>query len=166
MKMKLQNNKLKVHVGRTLEGTLFEIAFLVLAILVWAVIVWLMSRAPDTVPTHFNLEGKADSWGSPTTILFTCIITTVVGAGLLLAAYFPHTINIPVEVKTPRQVSLVIRMARVMALELLLLTLALAFISLGSSIGHESGSVAPVLIVVGLLLLTCVVFTVLVYKAK
>lgn len=166
MKMKLQNNKLKVHVGRTLEGTLFEIAFLVLAILVWAVIVWLMSRAPETVPTHFNLEGKADSWGSPTTILFPCIITTVVGACLLLAAYFPHTINIPVEVKTPRQVALVIRMVRVMALELLLLTLALAFISLGSSIGHESGSVAPVLIVVGLLLLTCVVFTVLVYKAK
>jgi len=164
--MKLQNNKLKVHVGRTLEGTLFEIAFLVLAILVWAVIVWLMSRAPETVPTHFNLEGKADSWGSPTTILFPCIITTVVGACLLLAAYFPHTINIPVEVKTPRQVALVIRMVRVMALELLLLTLALAFISLGSSIGHESGSVAPVLIVVGLLLLTCVVFTVLVYKAK
>ncbi len=164
--MKLQSNKLKVRVGRTLEGTIFEIAFLVLAILVWAFIVWLMSRAPDTVPTHFNLEGKADSWGSPTTILFPCVVTTVVGACLLLAAYFPHTVNLPVEVKTPRQVALVIRMVRVMALELLLLTLALAFISLGSSIGHESGSVAPVLIVVGLLLLTCVVFTVLVYKAK
>ena len=155
-----------MRVGRTLEGTIFEIAFLVLAILVWAFIVWLMSRAPDTVPTHFNLEGKADSWGSPTTILFPCVVTTVVGACLLLAAYFPHTVNLPVEVKTPRQVALVIRMVRVMALELLLLTLALAFISLGSSIGHESGSVAPVLIVVGLLLLTCVVFTVLVYKAK
>ncbi len=166
MKMKLQNNKLKVHVGRTLEGTLFEIAFLVLAILVWAVIVWLMSRAPETVPTHFNVAGKADAWGSPSTILFTCIVTTVVGASLLLAAYFPHTVNLLVEVKTPRQVALVIRMVRVMALELLLLTLALAFISLGSSIGHESGSVAPVLIVVGLLLLTCVVFTVLVSRAK
>lgn len=163
--MKLQSNKLKVRVGRTLEGTIFEIAFLVLAILVWAFIVWLMSRAPDTVPTHFNLEGKADSWGSPTTILFPCIITTVVGAGLLLAAYFPHTINIPVEVKTPRQVVLVIRMARVMALEILLLTLALAFISLGSSIGHEPGIIAPVFIVVGVLSLTCIVFTVLVYRA-
>ncbi len=56
-------------------------------------------------------------------------------------------------------------MVRVMALELLLLTLALAFISLGSSIGHESGAIAPVFIVVGVLSLTCIVFTVFIYRA-
>lgn len=162
-----QNNKLKRRVGRTLEGTLFEVSFLVLAILVWAFIVWLVNRSPENVPIHFDFQGRANAWGSPTVILFTCIMTTVIGGSLLVAAYFPNTINLPVEVKTPRQVMLAVRMARVLALETLLLTLVLALTTLGSAIGLVSGS-SPFLLMglVLLIMLTCIVFTVLVHKAK
>ena len=41
MKIGKKNPQLKVRVGRTLEGTIFEVTFLVLAVLLWAYIVWL-----------------------------------------------------------------------------------------------------------------------------
>lgn len=39
---------------------------------------------PNTVPTHFNLEGKADGFGEKSTLLFTTILLDVVG----LSCYF------------------------------------------------------------------------------
>ena len=94
-----QKEKLKVKVHRTTEGTIFEVAFLVLAIIVWAIIIWQVSKAPNVIATHFDMNGHPNGYGSPWGLMFPCIMTTVVGACLLAAAYFPHTINVPVEVK-------------------------------------------------------------------
>ena len=84
----MKKEKIKVH--RTTEGTIFEVAFLVLAVVVWVLIIMMMKNAPDVVATHFDASGRPNGYGSPWGLLFPCIITTVVGACLLAAAYFPR----------------------------------------------------------------------------
>ena len=162
MKILKQNNKTKIKVYRTTEGTLFELAFLVLAIVVWVLVILMLNNAPDVVATHFDASGRPNGYGSPWGLLFPCIITTVVGAGMLLGAYFPNTINVPVEVTTPRQYELLIRMTRIGALLFLLLTLASPATALWLS------PPSPWLIVgsVGLLFVDIIVFCVLIHRAK
>ena len=154
--------KRKIKVNRTKEGTVFEIAFVMLAVIVWALIIWMLCKAPDVVATHFDGRGHPNGYGSPWGLVIPCIITTVVGAGLLVVAYHPHLINMPVEMKTPRQYELGIRSTRVAALTLLLLTLSIPC----SLLLFESPSPWPVLAVVGLLLAVAVYYSVRIYKAK
>ena len=154
--------KKKIKVNRTKEGTVFEIAFVMLAVVVWALIIWMLCKAPDVVATHFDGRGHPDGYGSPWGLVIPCVITTVVGAGLLLVAYHPHLINMPVEMKTPRQYELGIRSTRVAALTLLLLTLSIPC----SLLLFESPSPWPVLGTVGLLLAVMTYYSVLIYRAR
>lgn len=157
-----QKEKLKVKVHRTTEGTIFEVAFLILAVIVWAIIIWQVSKAPNVIATHFDMNGHPNGYGSPWGLMFPCIMTTVVGACLLAAAYFPHTINVPVEVKTPRQYELLIRMTRIIALIMLLLTLAIPMTLLVFS----SPQTWPVFGIIALIIAVIIYYCVQIYKAK
>ena len=154
--------KQKIKVNRTKEGTLFEIAFAMLAVIVWALIIWMLIKAPDVISTHFDAHGRPNSYGSPWGLVIPCVITTVVGAGLLVVAYHPHLINMPVEMKTPRQYELGIRSTRVAALTLLLLTLSIPC----AVLLFESPSPLPVLAAVGLLLAVAVYYSIRIYRAR
>lgn len=154
--------KQKIKVNRTKEGTLFEIAFAMLAVIVWALIIWMLIKAPDVIATHFDAHGRPNSYGSPWGLVIPCVITTVVGSGLLVVAYHPHLINMPVEMKTPRQYELAIRSTRVAALTLLLLTLSIPC----SMLLFESPSPLPVLAAVGLLLAVAVYYSIRIYRAR
>ena len=154
--------KKKIKVNRTKEGTVFEIAFVMLAVVVWALIIWMIIKAPDVIATHFDGRGHPNGYGSPWGLLVPCVITTVVGAGLLVAAYHPHLINMPVEMKTLRQYELGIRSTRVAALTLLLLTLSIPC----TLLLFESPSPWPVLGTVGLLLAVMTYYSVLIYRAR
>ena len=132
----------KVQVHRTTEGTVFEVAFVILAIIVWGLIIWMIHRAPDIVPTHFDASGKPNAYGSPT--------------GLLIP------INMPFKITNIRQVELAIRFSRVMGITFLLIPLSVAYMMLGMS----SPSPIPILVVIGLLLLEITFFSIVIYKAK
>jgi membrane protein YdbS with pleckstrin-like domain len=85
----------------------------------------------------------------------------VTGAGLLAGAYFPHTLNMPVEVKTPRQYELLIRMTRIAAIIMLLMTLAIP----ATILFFATPSPWPILASVGLLLFDIIVFCILIHRA-
>ena len=157
-----QKERQKIEVHRTTEGTIFEVAFLVLTVIVWAIIIWQVSKAPNVIATHFDMNGHPNGYGSPWGLMFPCIITTVVGACLLAAAYFPHTINVPVEVKTPRQYELLIRMTRIIAMIMLLLTLAIPMTLLVFS----SPQTWPVFGIIALIIAVIIYYCVQIYKAK
>ena len=152
----------KIKVYRTTEGTIFELAFLVLAVIVWVLVILLLKNAPDVIATHFDGNGRPNGYGSPWGLMFPCIMTTVVGACLLAAAYFPHTINVPVEVKTPRQYELLIRMTRIIALIMLLLTLAIPMTLLVFS----NPQTWPVFGIIALIIAVIIYYCVQIYKAK
>ncbi len=49
------------------------------------------SYLPDIVPTHFNLEGKADGFGDKSTLIFTTILLDLVGLiSYFLLKYLPQ----------------------------------------------------------------------------
>lgn len=155
-------NLKEVKVHRTLEATVFEIAFAIMTIIVWGIIIWMIQQAPDIVPTHFDASGKPNAYGSPSGIIIPCIILTA-GAILCMGiAYFPRYINMPFKITNIRQVELTIRFTRVMGITLLLMPLAVVYMMLGMS----SLSPAPFFAVFGLLYLEIIVFMILINKAK
>ena len=163
MKLTLKtNNKEKIKVCRTTEGTLFEIALVVLLVISGALIAKMYLAAPEVVPTHFGPSGEPNGWGSKSSVLIPCLATAIGSIFIMICAYFPHKINIPVEISTPRQWVLVVRLARIMALEMALLPLPIG----ASILALEHHTVWPVLAVVGLMLITTIVFCVLIHKAK
>ena len=155
----------KIKVNRTLEGNIFEIVFLVLLIAVWVFIILALKKAPDVVPTHFDAVGHATSYDSKYSILFVTIFTSIGGIIMLGSAYYPHTINIPVKIKTPRQYLLAIRMMRVLSLVLLVLTAVIGYTSLVAG-AHGEPSAVPILATVGVMFAVIIIFCILIYKAK
>lgn len=157
---KFDIKKVKVH--RTTEAMVFEAAFSCLAIMVWGFIIWMVCQAPDIVPTHFDVSGNPNAYGSPVGVTIPCILITIVAIGCMVVAYFPRYINMPVKIKNICQVKLAITSIRVAGITLILMALAVAYTMLGMSSPHAF----PILAVVGLLLLEIIVFTILIYKAK
>ena len=155
----------KIKVNRTLEGTIFELAFLVLLIAVWVFIIIALQKAPDVVPTHFDGAGRATSYDSKYSILFATIVTSIAGVIMLGCAYFPHKINMPVKIKTPRQYLLAIRMVRVLSLVLLVLTAVIGYTSLVAG-AHGEPSAVPILATVGVMFAVIIIFCILILKAK
>ena len=163
MKLTLRtNNKERIKVCRTTEGTIFEIVLVVMLVVIGALIAMMYADAPDVVPTHFGPSGEPNGWGSKSGVLIPCLVITIASIFLMVSAYSPHKINIPVEVSTPRQWALVVRLVRVTALEMALLTLSIAT----SSLLVEHHTSWPIAAVTGLMFITVIVFCVLIHKAR
>jgi len=51
---------------------------------------WIYTNLPDTIATHFNLEGKPDGFGHKSTLIFTTLLLSLVGLGsYFLMKYLP-----------------------------------------------------------------------------
>ena len=136
MKLK-KDNRPAVKVNRTLEGTIFEIVVAAILIVSWVIII--MNR--NNLPAWFPLA--------------QCIITSLVSLGMMVAAYFPNSINMPVQINTPRQYALAIRMVRIIGVILSLMPVTAYFHSMLSTVFWVGGLVVVIII-----------FTVLLHKAR
>ncbi len=136
MKLK-KDNRPAVKVNRTLEGTIFEIVVAAILIVSWVIII--MNR--NNLPAWFPLT--------------QCIITSLVSLGMMVAAYFPNSINMPVQINTPRQYALAIRMVRIIGVILSLMPVTAYFHSMLSTV-----------FCVGGLVVVIIIFTVLLHKAR
>lgn len=136
MKLK-KDNRPAVKVNRTLEGTIFEIVVAAILIVSWVIIIMNLNNLPAWFP------------------LTQCIITSLVSLGMLVAAYFPNSINMPVQINTPRQYALAIRMVRIIGVILSLMPVTTYF--------HSMLSTA---FCVGGLVVVIIIFSVLIYRAR
>ena len=161
--MEQNNFDLKtVKVHRTTEGTIFEIAFVVIAIVVWGLIIWMIHQAPDIVATHFDASGKPNAYGPPASIAIPCVIITLVAIGLMTTAYFPRLINMPTKLTNIRQVKLAIRGVRIAAIILLIMCLATTY----TLLGMESPNATPIMAMVVLLIIETIIFSIVISKTK
>lgn len=136
MKLK-KDNRPAVKVNRTLEGTIFEIVVAAILIVSWVIIIINRNNLPASFP------------------FAQCIITSVVSLCLMAAAYFPNSINMPVQINTPRQYALAIRMVRIIGVILSLMPVTTYFHSMLSTV-----------FCVGGLIVVIIIFSVLIYRAK
>lgn len=156
-----QFNIKDIKVYRTTEGTLFEIAFAIVAIIVWGIVVWMLYRAPSIVATHFDASGHPNAYGSPLPpVLLAGIITTVVGIAMMVTAYYPRWINMPVEITNIRQVKLLVRFVRVVGITTLIIPLIITYMMLV----HQSP--LPVFLFIAVLFAEIIVFCILIHKAR
>ena len=75
------------------------LALVVVVILYTGVTLWLdYADLPDKIPTHYNFDGKADAYGSPSNVIW--LIAIQVGLALLLyiVSQYPHKHNYMVEI--------------------------------------------------------------------
>ena len=151
-----------MKVNRTKEGTMFEIVCGVLILVMWIVAFVLYKNSPDIVPTHFNATGNVDATGDKITIIVMAIVGTFVTMFALLAAYKPDkAINIPFTVSNTAQYTKMIRMVRVIAVEI-----AILFIVVILMIGEKFNHVWLLYSIVGIVLLTTIVYCVKIYRLK
>ena len=91
---------------------------------------------PDTIPTHFNLQGEADDFGHKSTLWIIPVLSTALyfGMGFFVTHMKPSNINYPIKVtekNAPRLYALGLRMLVIINLvtvvAFLLTTFAIVF---------------------------------------
>lgn len=140
---KFDINKVKVY--RTLEGTIFEIVSILVLAVTWTIAL---------VQHQFDGDIQ-DEWK------IALIIITVAIIAILGVVYYPRLFNNKRQLRNIEQVAITIRMNRVIALELALMVLCNAVMSCKL---FQQTSWA--LCIVGIILITVLVFSFLIYKAK
>ena len=88
----------------------------------------LYSKAPDTVPSHFNFAGEIDGWSGREVYWIIALVHVVMMAICASAAYNRKLVNLPFRLKPAvfyRQIGLIGRMCRIMTLGAGLIWLAI-----------------------------------------
>jgi len=152
--MKLENKNIEefdidqVKVDRTREGTIMEVlAFLLLAA-TW--VIGLMK--------HQSASATGEG------LLAKCIVFSIIVVLLLVASYFPKFFSNSHQLSNMRQVLLTVRMIRVLAIEFALTVLFMVISGGLMSPQYDCSWVYNIIIIV--MLLTALLFTLLIYKAK
>ncbi|MBO5612241.1 MAG: DUF1648 domain-containing protein [Prevotella sp.] len=121
LRMKGNKDLRNVRVYRTKEGTIFEVVAALIVIVMWALIAYYFKDLPNRIPTHFDLTGNADNFGSKHTLWILGIVGTLTTALLIASAYHPRFINLPVKVTKPVHIAMAIRMLRIICIIIALL---------------------------------------------
>ena len=109
---------------------LLELVALAMVIMMLVLTGILYSKAPDTVPSHFNLAMEADAWSGKSVYW---VLAGIMLVGMVIcasAAYNRKLVNLPVRLKEPvfyHQIGLISRMCRVMTIVFSLVWLAVLY---------------------------------------
>ncbi len=108
-------------------------ALILLGVTVFAVIRY--GSVPDQIPTHFNVAGLADAYGSKSRIIVLLVLGWVSLIMMTVLSFFPNTWNVPK--RTPRALSAAADMVTVMRL---VVTLMFAWITICSVLCRGLGA--------------------------
>lgn len=103
----------------TLSDRILELVAAAMAVCLLILTGVLYSKAPDTVPSHFNFAMKADDWSGKDVYWVLAVVMLIGMAICASAAYNRKLVNLPVRLKPAvfyRQIGLISRMCRVMTL--------------------------------------------------
>ena len=143
----------------TLSDRILELVAAAMAVLLLILTGVLYSKAPDTVPSHFNLAMEADAWSGKGVYWVLAVVMLIGMAICASAAYNRKMVNLPIRLKPEvfyRQIGLISRMCRVMTLVFALIWLAVLLAMSASFIGLPA-DVTVVLIPVAVVLMLGVV---------
>ena len=140
----------------TLSDRILELVAAAMAVLLLILTGVLYSKAPDTVPSHFNLAMEVDAWSGKGVYW---VLAAIMLVGMIIcasAAYNRKLVNLPIRLKEPvfyHQIGLISRMCRVMTITFGLIWLAVLLAMSASFIGMpEDVSVALIPLSVMLML--------------
>ena len=147
----------------TLSDRILELVAAAMAVLLLILTGVLYSKAPDTVPSHFNLAMEVDAWSGKGVYW---VLAAIMVVGMIIcasAAYNRKLVNLPIRLKEPvfyHQIGLISRMCRIMTITFGLIWLAVLLAMSASFIGMpEDVSVALIPLSVMLMLVVVLFFT-------
>jgi uncharacterized membrane protein len=127
------------------------------------------TKLPDTIPTHFGIDGKPDGYGSKYMSLLLVFIGLSTYLMLVLSTKWPNLINYPFEI-TPETENAHYKnaflMVRVLNLEITVLFGSIVFGTFQTATGQTNGLGYLTLIVTVFLLLTLALFVYNGYRIK
>ncbi len=96
---------------------------------------------PDSIPTHFNLRGSVDSYGSKATILLIPVLLIVMATAIRLLQNYPHIFSYPFEITEQNaeyQYKMAQRFIAVINICVVLLMMGIEIIIIRSALGNYS----------------------------
>ena len=145
----------------TLSDRILELVAAAMAVLLLILTGVLYSKAPDTVPSHFNLAMEADAWSGKGVYWVLAVIMLIGMAVCASAAYNRKLVNLPVRLKPEvfyRQIGLISRMCRIMTLVFGLIWLAVLLAMSARFIGLPADVTVVLIPMVVVLMLGVVLF--------
>ena len=145
----------------TLSDRILELVAAAMAVLLLVLTGVLYSKAPDTVPSHFNLAMEADAWSGKGVYWVLAVIMLIGMAICSSAAYNRKLVNLPIRLKPEvfyRQIGLIGRMCRIMTLVFGLIWLAVLLAMSASFIGLPADVTVVLIPMVVVLMLGVVLF--------
>lgn len=155
-----------VRAPRAFGDKILEAIAVLLLLGIWVVAFILYNKAPDVIPTHINVYGKADRIGSKDTLLVLAGIATFVMALTGYRSFFPSRMSrFPVQITEQNmliQYALIARYLRVLnvLVGMLFITMLFNISEFFLSIGNGVLEILMV-IIVALLLLSAVIYNIL-----
>ncbi|MGD0736171.1 MAG: DUF1648 domain-containing protein [Terracidiphilus sp.] len=137
-----------------MRKTLEAIGIIALAVLFWITYSALRGpdRLPDRIPTHFDLAGNPNAWGTPATLLFVPGLALALYLAITVVSQFPSAFNFPVRV-TPQNRSrlekLAVSMVTWLKVELVCLFVWIQAATINSA-RHQALGLSPLLLPVSL----------------
>jgi len=64
----------------------------------WVFTITVYSDLPEIIPTHFDLSGQPNDYGSKMAIMFLPVIATLILIGLTVLNFYPHIFNYPAKI--------------------------------------------------------------------
>ena len=145
----------------TFSDRILELVAAAMAVLLLILTGVLYSKAPDTVPSHFNLTMEADAWSGKGVYWVLAVVMLIGMAICASAAYNRKMVNLPIRLKPEvfyRQIGLISRMCRVMTLVFALIWLAVLLAMSASFIGLPADVTVVFIPVAVVLMLGVVLF--------
>jgi uncharacterized membrane protein len=143
--MKYSNNMNKrpeIKIRLSFADRLMEYAGWLLLLALWVFTLINYSGLPRIIPTHFNVAGQPDSYGSRLTILSLPLIGTFVYVGLTILNNYPHIFNYAVTI-TPenalRQYTIATKMIRSLKLSIIIIFSMMTFFVFRSATERSGG---------------------------
>ncbi len=131
----------------------------------------LYNDLPDRVPTHFNVRGQVDGWGTKQSVWLLPAVSVLMFGLFQLSLRFPKLINYPVRI-TPenaqRQYDLARTFLRVLRTSVLVLFFLIQWITLQTALGRPSLIAATfgMMISTFLVMIPLAVYLVLAFRRK
>ena len=94
----ISENRPKLKPVSTKFDLILEIAAFLFFLAIWLLPIFAYQILPETIPTHYNLKGEIDDWGSKGTIFILPAIGLVLYIGLTVLNKYPHVFNYPTKV--------------------------------------------------------------------
>jgi uncharacterized membrane protein len=110
----VSENRPKLKPVSTKFDLILEIAAFLFILAIWLLPIFAYQILPETIPTHYNLKGEIDDWGSKGTIFILPSFALVLYIGLTVMNKYPQIFNYPTKVTQDNALQLYSKATRLM----------------------------------------------------